>query len=170
VAIAGGVALALGGKPIHATRFLSQLSEWAAQLDVSVASAFEHLGGWVSLPPDEATGLVLEVGLTVDRPVEEGVVVLREEGVPPLVTASVLWSLYSFLSSPEDYLETICTAIAVGGDVDTTAAMAGAISGAYLGLEAIPGDFAKHLTDKGTWGFEELVGLGCDCYRVKVRL
>jgi ADP-ribosylglycohydrolase len=44
----------------------------------------------------------------------------------------VLWSLYSFLRSPEDYWETVCTAIAVGGDVDTTAAMAGAVSGAYL--------------------------------------
>ncbi len=167
VAIAGAVALALWDKPIDATWFLSQLSEWTGKLDRSVASAIERLGGWMSLPPDEAASLVLEVGLAVDRPEE---VAMLREGVPPLVTASVLWSLYSFLRSPEDYWETICTTIAVGGDVDTTAAMAGAMSGAYLGLEAIPEDLAQHLTDKGTWGFEELVGLGRDCYRSKVGL
>jgi hypothetical protein len=52
----------------------------------------------------------------------------------------VLWSLYSFLTSPDGYWETICTAIAVGGDVDATAAMAEAMSGAFLGLDAIPDD------------------------------
>jgi hypothetical protein len=50
-------------------------------------------------------------------------------GISPFVTSSVLWSLYSFLRSPDDYWEAICTAIAVGGDVDTTAAMTGAIAG-----------------------------------------
>ena len=60
--------------------------------------------------------------------------------------------------------ETFCTAIAVGGDMDTTAAMGGAISGAYLGLEAIPSNLAYHLTDHGTWGFSELVELAHRCY------
>ncbi len=56
------------------------------------------------------------------------------QGISAFVTPSVLWSLYAFLRSPDDYWETICTAIAVGGDTDTMAAMAGAISGARLGV------------------------------------
>ncbi|MCZ6449760.1 MAG: ADP-ribosylglycohydrolase family protein, partial [Deltaproteobacteria bacterium] len=65
--------------------------------------------------------------------------------------------------------ETICTAIAVGGDVDTTAAMAGAISGAYLGHEAIPSKLAHRLTDQKTWCFDDLVRLAHRCYEIKVR-
>jgi ADP-ribosylglycohydrolase len=43
-----------------------------------------------------------------------------------------LWSIYAFLRAPDDYLDTVCVAIAAGGDVDTTAAMAGAIGGVRL--------------------------------------
>ena len=35
--------------------------------------------------------------------------------------------------------------------------MAGAVSGAYLGLDALPLEFAGRLTDRGTWGLEELI-------------
>jgi ADP-ribosylglycohydrolase len=89
-------------------------------------------------------------------------------GISPFVTGSVLWSLYSFLRTPEDYWETICTAITPGGDVDTTAAMAGAISGAHLGLEAIPSDLAHRLTDQGAWGYPELAVLADQCYELKM--
>ena len=88
--------------------------------------------------------------------------------ISPFVVGSVLWSLYAFLRTPEDYWETICTAIAVGGDVDTTAAMAGAISGARVGLDGIPTDLAQKLTDQGTWGYAELVDLANRCYTLTV--
>ncbi|MDP9439014.1 MAG: ADP-ribosylglycohydrolase family protein [Actinomycetota bacterium] len=52
--------------------------------------------------------------------------------------------------------------------MDTTAAMAGAISGAHLGLEAIPSRLARRLTDRGTWGFHELVELARACRESKV--
>ncbi len=76
------------------------------------------------------------------------------EGISPFVVSSVLWSLYAFLRSPDDYWEAIRIAIAVGGDVDTT----GAIAGVRLGLRALPLPLARRLTDQGTWNFEELVG------------
>jgi ADP-ribosylglycohydrolase len=81
-----------------------------------------------------------------------------------------LWSLYAFLRTPQDYWETLCTSIAVGGDVDTTAAMACAISGAFLGLEAIPNQLAEFLNDRGTWGLGELIKLADNCYQLKVKL
>src|SRR5690606_19996086 len=76
-------------------------------------------------------------------------------GISPFVIPSVLWSLYAFLRSPDDYFETICTAIAVGGDVDTTAAMAGAISGAYLGEGALPAHLVERVHDQARWTFED---------------
>jgi len=131
-------------------------------IDASVATALRQLPAWVALPPRAAAALVPRVGLAPD-------VELDWEGISPFVTSSVLWSLYSFLHTPEDYWETICTAIDVGGDVDTTAAMAGAISGAHLGLAAIPEHLARRLTDCGAWGYNELVELARKCYQIKAR-
>lgn len=162
VAIAGAVALALQGKPIDTHQFLSQLSKWAQTIEQSLASCIEQLIEWVSLPPQEAVTFISRAGLA---PNYSDV----WQGISPFVTGSVLWSLYSFLRTPGDYWETICTAISVGGDVDTTAAMAGAISGAYLGLEAIPSHLAHRLTDQGTWGFAELVELSSKCYNLKMQ-
>lgn len=65
--------------------------------------------------------------------------------------------MYAFLRAADDYLDTGCVAIAAGGDVDTTAALAGAISGARLGLAALPAELTHHLTDRGTWGLDELL-------------
>ncbi|MEM9657325.1 MAG: ADP-ribosylglycohydrolase family protein, partial [Planctomycetota bacterium] len=58
-------------------------------------------------------------------------------------TASAVTAAASFGLTPDSYEETIGNAILLGGDTDTIAAMAGAISGAYLGVEAIP----SHLRD-----------------------
>lgn len=162
VAIAGAVALALRGGPIEPRAFLSQLGEWAETLEPSVASYVRQLAEWVLLPPDKAVTPIARAGKAPGY--SDG-----WQGISPFVTGSVLWSLYAFLRTPQDYWATICTAIAVGGDVDTTAAMAGAISGAYLGLEAIPSRLACHLTDQGTWGLAELVELAHECYALACR-
>jgi ADP-ribosylglycohydrolase len=162
VAIAGAVAMAVRGGEIEAGRFLSQLAEWAALFEGSVVDALRQLVEWVPLPPKEVATLVSGIGHNPDYPAEV-------RGISPFVTTSVLWSLYSFLRSPNDYRETVRTAIAVGGDVDTTAAMAGAISGAYLGLDAIPESWARRVTDRGSWGYDELVGLARRCHELKAR-
>lgn len=160
VAIAGAVALALQSDVIQPPDFLSQLVRWTSAIEPSVADGLCRLMDWVSWPPEEAAAVISRFGLdptTVDE----------WDGVSPFVTSSVLWSVYSFLRTPEDYRQTICTAIAVGGDVDTTAAMAGAISGARLGLEAIPKNLASRLTDRGSWDLEQLVELAHRAYEIK---
>ena len=47
--------------------------------------------------------------------------------------------------------------------------MAGAISGAHLGISAIPPRLSYHLTDRGTWGHIELVELAHKCYEIKAQ-
>ncbi len=161
--IAGSVALALrAAGAVDPFEFTSQLGELVQEIDPSFASGIRQLSGWVSLFPEEAVELISRVGL--EPGYADG-----WRGISPFVVGSVLWSLYSFLKSPEDYQETISTAIAVGGDVDTTAAMAGAISGAYLGLGAVPPNLAERLTDQGSWGFDELKRLAGEGYRLKMQ-
>jgi poly(ADP-ribose) glycohydrolase ARH3 len=47
-------------------------------------------------------------------------------------------AIASFAMTPESYESTIANVIFLGGDTDTLAAMAGAISGAYLGVDRLP--------------------------------
>jgi len=51
---------------------------------------------------------------------------------------SVPTAIYSFLSQPDSFAQAVFLAISLGGDTDTIGAMTGAISGAYLGFDAIP--------------------------------
>jgi len=162
IAIAGAVALTLSESSVERLDFLGRLSELTARIKAPFADDLMRLSGWVTLPPEQAVSHISRVGL--ERKLDEGC-----DEITPFVVPSVLWSLYSFLRSPDDYWQTICTAIAVGGDVDTTAAMAGAISGAHLGLTAIPRKLAGRLTDQGSWGFSDLTDLADKCYDVKHR-
>jgi len=53
-----------------------------------------------------------------------------------------------FAASPDSYQECVCAAVMLGGDCDTIAAMAGAISGARLGIEAIPSSLLQSLENR----------------------
>lgn len=164
VVVSGAVALVLQGQPINSDSFISTLADWSNRIEPAFASELEKLKVWISMPPEEAVEYISKAGIDAGYPVEDD-----WRGITPFVISSVLWSLYSFLKTPGDYWETVCTAIRTGGDTDTTATMAGAISGAHLGLDAIPSELAHRLTDQGKWGFDELVELAHKCYELKMQ-
>ena len=65
-------------------------------------------------------------------------------------------------ADPEEVLR---VAVAVGGDVDTVAAMAGAMVGAAVGLSGLGprlSQWAQFLNDQGDFGFEDLVTVARD--------
>lgn len=164
VAISGAVALVLQEKTINPESFISTIADLAGAIDQGFASELKKLVQWLSLPPEEAVNFISRAGFDADYVDDD-----EWKGISGFVISSVLWSLYSFLRTPNDYWETICTAIEVGGDVDTTAAMAGAISGAYLGIGAVPSHLTNYLTDRGTWKFDELIELAHKCYGIKMQ-
>ena len=157
--VARAAVLAAARQPIDRPAFLEDLAGCAQGEDSSVADAVRGLLRWVSLAPAAAARHLHRSGLDPAH-------VERWQGISAFVTPSVLWSLYAFLRSPDDYWETICTAIAVGGDTDTMAAIAGGISGARLGLEALPPNLVQRLNDRGEWGSEALVELAHSCARL----
>lgn len=65
-------------------------------------------------------------------------VVARDIGNGIEAVEAVPAALAAFLSNVDSFTETVSFAVAIGGDTDTIASMAGALSGAYLGEEAIP--------------------------------
>ena len=157
--VAGAGALARVSGPIDRAAFLEDLAGFADAADRSVADAVRGLTGWVDLAPADAARHLHHSGLD---PAYRG----RWQGISTFVTPSVLWSLYAFLRSPDDYWETICTAIGVGGDTDTMAAIAGGISGARLGVEVLPPNLVQRLNDRGDWGSAALVELAHACARI----
>jgi len=162
VAIAGAVALALRAVTIEPARIVSTLSDWTRELDPILSNALKHqMQGWIQLPPEDAADQIPSVGLEPDNWDER-------KNISPFVTTSVLWSLYSFLRAPDDYWKAICTAIGVGGDVDSTASMTGAISGAKVGLDGMPQDLARCLRDFGTWQYGDLVDLARESYSIRM--
>jgi len=62
----------------------------------------------------------------------------RKLGRTVAVHESMPFAVYSFLRHPSSFEECLFCAVLHGGDRDTVGAMACAISGAYLGIEAIP--------------------------------
>jgi ADP-ribosylglycohydrolase len=156
VAVARAVALAARRQPLDPAVFLADVAACAAEEDAAVAEAVRGLSDWIVLMPDQAAQHVHNRGLDPAH-------MDRWQGISAFVTPSVLWSLYAFLRSPDDYWETVCTAIAVGGDTDTMAAMAGCISGARLGPRALPQELLARLNDRGEWGAEELAELARAC-------
>jgi ADP-ribosylglycohydrolase len=158
VAIAGAVALAVQPGPVHVRSWAGQLAEWVRAVDPMFAEEILCLSQWIALPAVEAAPLIARAGMP---DYNDG-----WKWISPYVVPSVLWSLYAFLRTPEDYWEAVCTTIEAGGDVDTTGAMTGAISGAHLGLQSLPLDLAHGLQDQGTWGFHELVDLAQRCHEL----
>jgi ADP-ribosylglycohydrolase len=156
ITIAAAAALAARREPIDPAAFLSDIAGCVEGDDTSVAEAIRGLADWVALEPPAAARHVHDAGLDPAH-------MDRWQGISAFVTPSVLWSLYAFLHSPDDYWETICVAIGVGGDTDTMAAMAGAISGARLGVRSLPQDLIGQLTDQGDWGADKLAELALSC-------
>lgn len=71
---------------------------------------------------------------------------------------SVVTAIACFTLWPDSYEDVVANAIFLGGDTDAIAAMAGAISGAHLGIHAIPCGFSECREDerKGKSYLEQL--------------
>ena len=58
---------------------------------------------------------------------------------------AVALALYCFLKYPDDYRKTVLRGANTNGDSDSIACIAGGISGAYLGIDAIPDDWINRI-------------------------
>jgi poly(ADP-ribose) glycohydrolase ARH3 len=89
----------------------------------------------------EAVARLLEGGI---GPAEAA----RTLGKGVAVDESMPFAIYSFLRHPHSFVECLLCAVLNGGDRDTLGAMACAISGAYLGVEGIPLEWARKLENR----------------------
>jgi poly(ADP-ribose) glycohydrolase ARH3 len=72
----------------------------------------------------------------------------RRLGQSVAMHESLPFALYAFLRHPHSFEECLFCAVLHGGDRDTLGAMACAVSGAYLGIKAIPPDWRARLENR----------------------
>lgn len=98
----------------------------------------------------ETHGQVREFDQTLAR-LEEGLdmaspdAALAHIGEGWVAEEAVMLALYCFLKSPDDFLTTIRRGANTQGDSDSIACIAGGLSGAYLGLGALPAAWVARL-------------------------
>ncbi|HSI32528.1 MAG TPA: ADP-ribosylglycohydrolase family protein [Tepidisphaeraceae bacterium] len=99
---------------------------------------------WDTTPFDRALNEI-ERGLAAGAPRAAMADVL---GTDVTAHGSVPFALYCFMRHPDSYADVIRAAVFAGGDTDTIACMAGAISGAFLGREAIPQEWVEAIREE----------------------
>ncbi len=102
--------------------------------------------------------LLAEKFLARGMEVEEA---LARLGTSGYVVETVASSFFCFLRTPGDFEETVTRAVEGGLDADTTGAVAGAVSGAYNGLEGIPERWRR-----GVEAAEEIIRLAEGIFRL----
>lgn len=114
-------------KPVEALSFMSRLLEFTTE-DVyrakiaSFGTLLEH--------PDDRKQVVRQLGNGIEA------------------FNSVPTAIFAFLSHPQNFASTVIYAVSLGGDTDTIASMAGAISGAYLGIDALSSEWQGQLENR----------------------
>jgi ADP-ribosylglycohydrolase len=88
------------------------------------------------------------------------------DGISSGVRQSSLWAIYAFCKHPDSYKQCIALAIACGGDVDTTAAMAGALVGARLGFAGVPKIWRDAIHDLDVWKLDDVCALVKSVYQL----
>jgi len=132
VAFAAGHAAQCSATDIVPERFLAAASAASSDADgelrAILATMASHLADGAS-PERFATALGLERGVT------------------GYAYHTVPVALYCWLRQPDDFRAVVTDVIRLGGDTDTTAAIAGAICGATTGLTGIPAEWLDGIAE-----------------------
>jgi len=116
----------------------AQLARDVAPLDAETSAHIASLPDLLNAPHDEAMASIAWAGQPrlYDEPI-----------ITPFILPTVLASLYAVIANPDDWSGAVACVISMGGDVDTTGAIVGAIMGARLGVEAIPEHLLSAVVD-----------------------
>jgi ADP-ribosyl-[dinitrogen reductase] hydrolase len=125
VAVAAAVSLAVSDR---SPEIIIQIASYLAKkYDLVLGNKIQHIEKIKHIPEINAFSIL-------------GTSMLAVDVVPS--------AIYCFARTPLDFARTIITAVNAGGDTDSIAAIAGAISGAYLGIDAIPKKWLDRLENR----------------------
>ena len=155
LAVATAVAHVVTADAIETSGFLEVVARAVEESSPDFSRRILKLAEWLDW--EESTALEAIAGVD-PTPKAEGF------GIPAMAEPTALAALYAFLKSPGDFVGTIDCALRIGGDVDTIAAIAGAISGARNGVGAIPRTLVDGVKDS-----EEILELGAKLFERRMQ-
>lgn len=138
VGVAGGTLTEAIGTAAHAAELAAGRGHWVAGAHIAakITWAVEHLR---KLPPDLWADEIDRV-IGTDVPAQESVV-----------------AAFAIVAVSPNPWEAVCLAATVGGDTDTIAAIAGAITGAQGGMKVWPEDVVRQVENVNGLSFEPYV-------------
>lgn len=161
-AVATAVALAARhSMPFDARQFLADVSHAMAPVDSVFGEGIRDLlPAVLSASAPRALSAIVEFASTRlgDKLSAGGSVISSSVG------QTVLWALRSFCLFPDDFMGCMGDAIRVGGDVDTTGAIAGAICGVRVGECAIPAWLRACVHDRTEYTAVDMVRIADEFY------
>jgi ADP-ribosylglycohydrolase len=98
---------------------------------------------------EEYRNKILQVNRVLNKKPDHAIPLLGEGWVGEEALAI---ALYCFVKYPTDFKKTIWTAVNTDGDSDSLACIAGALSGAYNGIEAIPSQWRREVENSELLG------------------
>lgn len=134
IAVASAVAYLVTSQEASPTDFAERVSNSVSARSMEFARALDKLPELLQADERDAVPAIINEGWTGHDP---------SFGVTPFVIPTVLASSYAFLKYPRDFSSAVRAVINMGGDVDSTGSITGAMSGAFNGVGAIP----QHLRD-----------------------
>jgi ADP-ribosylglycohydrolase len=136
-ACAWAVAKNMQGPEIDPEGYSKELSDYIRDIHNEFADHILRIPGWLDMNEDKAKIEIACAGwIDPLQPLDF---------ITPFVIPTVLAALYYFLKTPDDFSACLESVIRAGGDVDTTGAIVGAVSGAYNGIDGIPDHLIRDL-------------------------
>ena len=139
LAVALAAHLAAGGGPIVAPDYARRLRELLGDEGRELCSLVDDVVSSVGSKESAAEFAAQRGG---------------QDGVSGYILHTVPAALHVWLSCPDDYRRAVTTTIRLGGDSDTAAAIVGALVGARVGKEGLPGKWLRDLWEwprTGAW-------------------
>jgi ADP-ribosylglycohydrolase len=119
------------------------LTSWALD-GIKPRAMFDRLMSVTTPISGEFAAKLRQVPDVLDDEPESAYAVLGEAWV---AEEAIACALYAFWRTPTDYRQTVITAANMDGDADSVACIAGAISGAFNGVDAIPQAWQNQVED-----------------------
>jgi ADP-ribosyl-[dinitrogen reductase] hydrolase len=137
-AFARAIQLGLSGESMAAEEFCYHVSQAAAPQSRPLADELYYLPRALAWDTERALVALRRIGVP---PAQYDF----DVGVPAHVIPVLLTGLFCFLKMPNDFRGAMALVLKSGGEVDVTAGVCAAVSGAHLGTDAIPPRLKKNV-------------------------
>ncbi len=137
-AFARAIQLGISGEQLSAQVLCEELAKAAAACDPDIAEEIYYLPRALTWDPDRALQALRRISVPASQ-------LEAEPGIPAHMVPVLLTAVYAVIKSNGDLREALNLVLRCGGEVDVSAAVAGAIIGANRGTNAIPARLKKNL-------------------------